>query len=109
AVPRERTDASLRVIGAVAASTVIGVAVALLAARQICLKAPGPGRAAALGSAGLFQHGPAEKTAIAQDWARLDRQEAERLHGYGWVDRRAGVVRIPIERAMERLAERKQA
>jgi hypothetical protein len=28
------------------------------------------------------------------------REEAE-LHGYGWIDRRAGKVRIPIERAMD--------
>jgi hypothetical protein len=28
------------------------------------------------------------------------------LHSYGWVDRQAGVARIPIERAMDLLAER---
>ena len=28
----------------------------------------------------------------------------ERLHGYGWVDRSRGIVRIPIERAMELVA-----
>jgi DNA-binding GntR family transcriptional regulator len=28
------------------------------------------------------------------------------LHSYGWVDRDAGIVRIPIERAIEILAER---
>jgi hypothetical protein len=27
-----------------------------------------------------------------------------RLHSYGWVDRRAGVARIPIDRAMELVA-----
>jgi hypothetical protein len=31
---------------------------------------------------------------------------AELLEGYQWVDEQAGVVRIPIERAMELLAER---
>lgn len=30
----------------------------------------------------------------------------QRLHSYGWVDQQAGVVHIPIERAMELLAER---
>jgi len=29
----------------------------------------------------------------------------ERLRSYGWVDRKAGVVRIPIERAMELTAQ----
>ena len=33
-------------------------------------------------------------------------QEAQTLHSYGWVDQQAGVVRIPIDRAMELLAQR---
>ena len=28
------------------------------------------------------------------------------MHSYGWVDQQAGVVRIPIDRAMELLAQR---
>jgi hypothetical protein len=32
--------------------------------------------------------------------------QADLLEGYGWVDREAGVVRLPIERAMELLLER---
>jgi len=30
--------------------------------------------------------------------------QQRRLHGYGWVDRDAGVVHLPIERAIERVA-----
>jgi hypothetical protein len=30
----------------------------------------------------------------------------EQLEGYGWVDREAGIARIPIERAMQILLER---
>jgi hypothetical protein len=33
-------------------------------------------------------------------------QEEQRLHSYGWVDQPAGVVRIPIDRAMDLLAQR---
>ena len=35
-------------------------------------------------------------------------REAENaiLYSYGWVDRNAGIVRLPIQRAMELLAER---
>jgi hypothetical protein len=33
-------------------------------------------------------------------------QEEKTLHSYGWVDQRAGVVRIPIDRAMELVAQR---
>jgi hypothetical protein len=32
--------------------------------------------------------------------------EERTLHSYGWVDEKAGIVRIPIERAMELTAER---
>jgi len=40
----------------------------------------------------------------ALDLERLREREDETLSTYGWVDRQAGVVRIPIERAMEIVA-----
>jgi hypothetical protein len=40
------------------------------------------------------------------DLARVRAAEEERLQGYGWVDPAAGVGRIPIDRALEILAER---
>jgi hypothetical protein len=36
----------------------------------------------------------------------LRREEARLLATYGWVDKERGIVRIPIERAMDVLAER---
>jgi hypothetical protein len=36
---------------------------------------------------------------------RLRAEEDRELHSYGWVDRKAGVVRIPIERAMQLLEQ----
>lgn len=33
-------------------------------------------------------------------------EEAKQLNSYGWVDQKAGVVHIPIERAMQLVAER---
>ncbi|MGH7995077.1 MAG: hypothetical protein ACREFX_01860 [Opitutaceae bacterium] len=50
-----------------------------------------------------FQHGPAEKPQILRVWQDVDREERGHLHTYGWVDRKAGVVRIPIENAMRLL------
>jgi len=41
-----------------------------------------------------------------QDVADLHARESLLLDNYSWVDRRAGKVRIPIERAMELIAER---
>ena len=39
------------------------------------------------------------------DLARLKKQELDRLNRYGWVDRKAGIAHIPIDRAMDILAE----
>jgi hypothetical protein len=41
-----------------------------------------------------------------KDLEALRAEERARLEGYGWVDPAAGIVRIPIERAMALLAER---
>jgi hypothetical protein len=49
-------------------------------------------------------------TFTARDQGRESRDAAERwLGSYGWVDRDAGVVHIPIERAMELYLERRGA
>ena len=40
------------------------------------------------------------------DLANLRRSENEVLDSYAWIDRNAGVVRIPIEQAMKLIAER---
>lgn len=38
--------------------------------------------------------------------AKLNAQELARLNGYGWVDKSAGTVHIPITRAMDLIATR---
>lgn len=40
----------------------------------------------------------------AEQSARLLDDKKARLHSYGWIDREAGIVHIPIEEAMERTA-----
>ncbi len=35
-------------------------------------------------------------------------QQLQRLHEYGWVDRDAGVVHVPIEQAIERIVSEQQ-
>jgi hypothetical protein len=40
------------------------------------------------------------------DLAALRAQEDDQLNHYGWIDKKAGIVRIPIERAMELTAAR---
>jgi hypothetical protein len=43
----------------------------------------------------------------AADIAGLRATEQQQLDGFGWVDRSAGTVHIPIDRAMQLLAERR--
>ncbi len=60
-------------------------------------------------AASYGRHEPPEprlQVAPRDDLYRLHEQEDAMLHGYGWVDRGAGVARIPIERAIELLAKR---
>src|SRR4051794_35928408 len=41
----------------------------------------------------------------ALDFERFRAAEETQLNSYGWVDKKAGLVRIPIERAMDLIAE----
>ena len=54
-----------------------------------------------------FAPGTPEQTPIERSARGLELrvQQARRLSTYGWVDRDAGIVRIPIERAIELRAE----
>jgi len=49
---------------------------------------------------------PRLQVVAQQDLAAFRAREDAELHSYGWIDKDAGVVRIPIERAMELIAER---
>jgi hypothetical protein len=49
---------------------------------------------------------PRLQAAPARDWRELHASEDEILNTYSWADRQAGVVRIPVSRAMDLLAQR---
>jgi hypothetical protein len=49
---------------------------------------------------------PFLQTQPFQDIYTLRQSEAEKLAGYGWVDKEGGVTRIPIDRAMELMIQR---
>lgn len=42
----------------------------------------------------------------SRDLQGMRAEETATLNSYGWIDRRAGIVQIPIDRAMELLAQR---
>jgi hypothetical protein len=52
---------------------------------------------------------PRLQTQAPQDLARLRAEQQAQLGRYAWIDRRAGVAQIPIERAMALLAQRQPA
>ena len=49
---------------------------------------------------------PRLQTNPREDLGNLRAREDQTLTSYGWVDKNAGVVRIPIERAMQLVVER---
>lgn len=46
---------------------------------------------------------PRLETEPSADLSRFNLQESQELNSYGWIDRRAGIVRIPIAEAMSKL------
>jgi hypothetical protein len=104
--PRETSDAGLAPLAAMAVLALI-VAVCAGALRPVqALLARGVGRA----DAGLREVSAAAPPAPRlqahpeEDLARLRAAEDDRLDGWGWADRKAGLARVPIARAMDALA-----
>lgn len=50
--------------------------------------------------------GPVLQANPAVDMQRFREQEERKVTTYGWVDERRGIVRVPVERAMELVAQR---
>ena len=102
----ERTDLNVR--GVVLA--LAGLAAACLLVQLVVVAQFGALRRERAGEnppAATQAEGPPEprlQTAPAEDLATVRAEEDAVLHGYAWADRGAGVVRIPIERAMELVA-----
>lgn len=49
---------------------------------------------------------PRLQTDPALDLAKMRAHDDRELNTYGWIDRKSGIARIPIERAMQIIAER---
>ena len=104
----EPSDISVRgllaVVGiSVAAVVVIVAALWALMALFEYLRTPGP--VSPLARFEVVPPEPRLDARPAQTLVELRRREDGMLTTYGWVDRDAGIARIPIEQAMEILAE----
>ncbi|MEX2299965.1 MAG: hypothetical protein WD733_03450 [Bryobacterales bacterium] len=109
----EKSDASTQplfrfVVGlavfVAAAMVVMGMLYSYFGEREAALDAPlSP---LAKQQVPLVVSGPQLQPNPTLDLGDLRRQEEAQLNGYGWVDQPAGLVRIPVERAIELMAER---
>jgi hypothetical protein len=69
--------------------------------QQIIAQSPSGGASAARP---YFPY-PREQPAPIEDLQALRARETGELNSYGWIDRTTGVVRIPIDRAIELLSQ----
>jgi len=108
----EERDVALRPVtaGIIGLFVLLGLAVLLmrvlfsyLAAREARLSPPPNPLAQSFGR--QLPPEPRLQTDPRQDLLQMRGQEDAVLSSYGWIDRQAGIVRIPIERAMQLLAE----
>lgn len=99
-VDYERTDLSLTVIAIVA----LAILLLLIAAPLIMIGAFPLSRGDVDRHLAITPPEPRLQTDPAADLAAYIRKERHLLDSYGWVDREHGVVHVPVETAMERLA-----
>jgi len=106
----EERDMDVKVVAGFGLALVVGLVIVhfisislfhWLAARPESYPPPSP-----LASERQTYTGPRLLVDQARDMEELRAREDAVLNGYGWIDRAHGVVRIPIDRAMELFVER---
>jgi len=112
-VDYERSDASVRgVVWFLFVLTIAGVVISLVlaglykffAGPEVSLLVHQPSRG--VYGASVQPPEPRLQPDPVMEMNELAAIQEQRLHGYGWVDQKSGVAHIPIERAMELLAQR---
>ena len=105
----EREDAHPTVAAVLAGSLAAIVAVCILGGYLVAGHASnrGPGLP---GADGVFQNGSHERTDIDLAWDTVHQKTATVADSYAWIDRPAGIIRVPIDRAIDLIcAEQKPA
>jgi len=104
----EHRDVNVWAVGRFAIALVfLGIAsLGLLAGLFQYFKSTEPGRSSPLTPPAILPPAPTLETAPVLDQRAVRAAEDETLNSYGWVDQSKGVVRIPISRAIDLLAER---
>jgi hypothetical protein len=89
------------VVGVVLTLALVGGMIALLAQRS-----PSSMRASPTGTPSVVPPPPVLQAQPWEDLRRYREEQSRILLDYAWIDRKAGIVRIPVERAMELVIER---
>jgi len=99
----ETSDVNVRAVLAFGAGLVAVAAVVHVALAGLLLLLSGTGGGAA---AGVPPPEPRLQVDPERDMETQRRREEEILSSYGWVDRPAGTVRMPVDRAIDLVLER---
>jgi hypothetical protein len=106
----QTSDINLRVVSWTAIGLVLSAIAVFLAVgglfslfKRQYASATAPSR---ITSPGRLPPPPRLQTSPSSDLQQLLEAENAKLNSYGWIDRSAGVIRIPIDRAMDLLAQR---
>src|SRR5215831_16636742 len=105
----ERTDWNLKWVLWSAITLVLSVAIMLSVSWWVFRKFQSVAASRQMGTAvGPPIQPPEPRLQVSQDaeWIATLQKEQAILHSYGWVDRSKGLIRIPIERQMQIIAER---
>ena len=107
----ERSDWNLRYVVWGSITLIVSVTVMLIALWWIFKEFHGWAANRQMGIAHTTQQEnrppePLLQVAPKEDWAEMLKRERAILNSYRWIDRSKGVVHIPIDRAMELVAQR---
>ncbi len=112
AVGHEERDADIRALVLFALSLITTIIVVLFLVKWAFQAFPRPEAeitapySARLGGAAEVPPEPRLQVNAPEDLRKMRAQEDEVLNSYGWVDKQKGIIRIPIDRAIDLLGQR---
>ena len=106
----ETRDANVRGVFGFLVALTLGMVFTLLVCwglfKYLSTKPTGPEPASPFASTRQLPTGPQLQVNPREDLLRFREQQLKSLESYQWVNRSAGIVQVPIERAMDRLIEK---
>jgi hypothetical protein len=97
----ETVDAQPKLVGAIAASLALIIGIGLLGGSMMVGRADIESERVLRGTDEFFERGTSAVSDIDRSWAQINSSLMSESPGYAWIDRRAGIVRVPIDRAID--------